>query len=358
MSHTILVIDDDESKREGLVDHVLLLGYEAITAENGLEGLVMARIKDPDLILLDLVMPEMNGIECLHELKSDNKLRDIPVIIISGQDSSDQVVQCIENGAVDFLRMPPELAILKARINSSLERRSQQRNQAKMQDRLERLVLKVRETEMRADGLLRAIFPRDCLAELKETNDIKPLRHENIAVLFCDIVGFTSYCDQHDPEEAIVPLRMLLEAYEDVVERNGCEKIKTVGDCFMAAGGLRGGDDQDAVFNCVKSGMEMTASVGQLEVPWNVRVGIHVGALVAGKIGKKKYTYDVWGDTVNTAARIESAGIPGKVVVSRTAWEQVEARCRGESLGMIDLKGKDNLELFRVDAVIADAAQS
>ena len=182
MSHTILIIDDDESKREGLVDHVMLLGYEPITAEDGLEGLVMARRKDPDLILLDIVMPEMNGIECLHELQSDNKLRDIPVIIISGQDSSEKVVECIESGAVDFLRMPPKPAILKARITSSLERRNHQRNQAKMQDRLERLVLKVRETEVRADELLRAIFPRDCLAELKETNDIKPVRHENIAV--------------------------------------------------------------------------------------------------------------------------------------------------------------------------------
>ena len=85
-----------------------------------------------------------------------------------------------------------------------------------------------------------------------------------------------------------------------------------------------------------------------------MRVGIHVGPLVAGKIGKKKYTYDLWGDTVNTAARVESAGIPGKVVVSRAAWEQVETRCQGESLGMIDLKGKDRYELFRVDAVAAD----
>ena len=358
MSQKILIIDDDKFKREGLALQVEELGYQTLRADDGVEGLVMARSEDPDLILLDIGMPEMDGFECLEELQADNKLRDIPVIIISALGTNEKVVQCIQNGAVDFFKMPPEPAIFKARITSSLERRKQRRKQVKMAAQMDRLVISVREAEVRSDSLLKAIFPVDCLSELKDTGDIKPVRHERIVVLFCDIVGFTSYCDQHNPEEAIIPLRTLLEAYEDVVERNGLEKIKTVGDCFMAAGGLRTlgspSDQRKDELNSVKCGLEMVGVIAELDVPWNVRVGIHVGPLVAGKIGKKKYTYDLWGDTVNTASRVESAGIPGKVVVSRDIWQQVSSRCDGKSLGMFDLKGKDEFELFRVDRIVTN----
>ena len=350
MQGKILIVDDNEFKQRTLLRLVQSMGHQPVLAENGVEGLLRARHEDPDVILLDIVMPEMNGIECLEELKADGNLRRIPVIIISSKDSSDQVVQCIERGAVDHLRTDAPEAILKARINSSLRLRQQQRREAELNAKQGKLLLEVKDAQKLADELLHAIFPHEKVKELKETNDIRPTYHENVAMLFCDVVGFTRYCSGRKPEEVIVPLQTLVESFEECAERHGLEKIKTIGDCFMAAGGLLA-TDRRAVLHAVKCGMDMVAAPAALDIPWQVRVGIHVGPLVAGKIGKNKYTYDVWGDTVNTASRVQSKAEPETVVVSRPAWQLLEGRCRGASLGVVHLKGKSDMELFRIDGV-------
>jgi class 3 adenylate cyclase len=128
------------------------------------------------------------------------------------------------------------------------------------------------------------------------------------------------------------------------------EKIKTIGDAFMAAGGLLR-PVEHPVRNAVGCGLEMVEVAARLKAQWQIRVGIHVGPVLTGVVGRTKYLFDLWGDTVNTASRVESNGVPGAVCVSGAAWKEIADVCRGESRGLIQVKGKGELELFRVDGL-------
>jgi class 3 adenylate cyclase len=244
--------------------------------------------------------------------------------------------------------MPPEYEILKARIHNCLERRLQQKREEELRGQLEHLLLNVRNAERTADRLLMSIFPKDAVRELKSTNTIAPRRHEEVAVLFCDIVGFTPYCESHPPDQVLQRLETLVEGQEEVAEKHGVEKVKTIGDCFMAVAGLERPGEQ-AILDSVRCGLELAKMPRERALDWQVRVGIHAGPVVSGKIGQTKFTYDLWGDTVNTAARIEAAAPAECVYVSATVWQRISSHCTGSSQGFIQLKGKGDVELFRVD---------
>lgn len=353
----VLIIDDKAENRETLGDYVMMLGLEALEAENGLLGLAEARRNNPDLILLDLAMPEMDGMQFLAERERDALVSQIPVIIITARESSEyELVECLNRGAVDFLQMPPSYEILKARIENSLQLRQQQKSEAELRDRLERLLLDVKDAEKRADRLLGSIFPQEAVRELKATNNIQSRRHEDVAVLFCDIVGFTAYCESEKADKVVRRLETLVEAQEDIAEKHEVEKVKTIGDAFMAVSGLTEPGD-DALLNAVSCGLEFINLPKELQLDWQVRVGIHAGSVVSGKLGRRKFAYDLWGDTVNTAARIESEAEPGTLFVSDSVWQRISSRCRGVSQGRITLKGRTApVELFHVEELVPLAA--
>src|SRR5262249_50656445 len=135
---------------------------------------------------------------------------------------------------------------------------------------------------------------------------------------------------------------------EKIAQGHGVLKIKTIGDAFMAAAGLLE-PLENPVLSCLRCGLEMMAAVQRLPNGRNARVGIHAGPVVAGKLGCRQYVFDVWGDTVNAAARMESHGIPGAVTLSSSAWHRVAHCSRGESRGLVPIKGKGNIEMIRFD---------
>src|SRR5262249_6483626 len=146
------------------------------------------------------------------------------------------------------------------------------------------------------------ILPAPAVSELKATDRILPRRYEGVAVMFTDIVNFTAYCDAHEPEDVVSNLQLLVEACESAAASHGLEKIKTVGDAFMAAAGLLTPHD-DPVMATVRGAFAMAEAARQVPAGWRLRVGIHLGPVVAGVVGRSKFTYDLWGDTVNVAAR-------------------------------------------------------
>src|SRR5262249_6090088 len=160
--------------------------------------------------------------------------------------------------------------------------------------------------------LLHAILPAPIVAELTATGAVQPRRRDRVGILFADIVGFTSYCERHAPEEVVEHLRRLVDAFEETAALHGVQKIKTIGDSFMAAAGLLEEVD-NPVLPCVRSAREMIARAKELPPHWDVRVGVHAGSVVAGLLGSRQYLYDLWGAAVNTAARVEALGVPGAV---------------------------------------------
>jgi class 3 adenylate cyclase len=340
---SLLIVDDDALNRDMLTRRLERLGYRVACAENGREALEKLSRESFDLLLLDVIMPVMNGFELLEQLKTEPLLGEIPVIVLSASDQLDHAVKCIQRGARDYLTKPFNPVLLQARIRSCLERKWRRQQEVSY-------IQRIQQERQRSDELLHVILPRDVAAELKSTGAVKPRRVENVGILFCDVVGFTAYSEQHCPEEIVSHLQALVQRFEQVCIEHNLEKIKTIGDAFMAAAGLLLPLENPAL-HCVRCGLEMAALTEQLPTRWRVRIGINVGPVIAGVVGDRKYQYDIWGDAVNTAARMQSAADTGSICVNAATWNLLAEHCYGRPLGRIPVKGKSEQELFLVDGL-------
>jgi class 3 adenylate cyclase len=340
----LLIVDDNEDNLFTLAQRLNREGYGVVECvRNGREALKMLMDRQFDLVLLDITMPEMDGYEVLEYLKADTNLRDIPVVMISAIDEIESVARCIGLGADDYLTKPFNAVLLRARVSACLEKK-------KLRDQEAVYVQQIESEKRRADELLYAMLPPGAVRELKATNTVRPRRYEEVAVLFCDIVGFTSYCDQNPPDEVVDHLQALVGEYELIVRQHGMEKIKTIGDAFMATAGLFD-SVPDPVLAGLRCGVDMVTASRRVEPRWEVRVGVHFGPVVAGIIGRRQYVFDLWGDTVNVAARIAAQARAGSVVASGSTWHRIRDRGRGRSLGVIEIKGKGPIELIECQAL-------
>jgi adenylate cyclase len=344
----LLLADDDKSNRELLQRRLDKLGYQVTVCGDGREALELVLAGQFDLVLLDLLMPGLDGREVLARLKAAPALRHLPVIMLSALDELEDIVGCIELGAEDYIAKPFNPVFLRARIGAALEKK-------RLRDREVSYLRQIQEQKQRSEDLLRIILPPDVAEELKATSMVQPRRFESVGVLFCDLVAFTTYCDQHPPEEILEQLQLVVEAFETLAAAHGLEKIKTIGDAFMATAGLRSTLPNPA-WSCVRCAWEMIAAARRLPPRWQVRVGLHVGPVVAGVVGRRKYQYDVWGDTVNLAARMAEAAQPGSICVPAETWRLLQGQCPAVPMGLVDIRGKGRLELFRIEPDAATAS--
>ncbi len=312
----LLVVDDNPIIRDGLCTLLKRQGHQTKEAANGRIALEMLRQHPFDLVLLDILMPELSGFDTLKQIKRDEKLRSIPVIMVSALDEIDSAVACIEHGAEDYLTKPCNTTLLRARIGACLEKK-------RLRDREVQHAKEIRE-------LLQVILPPQVVQEWVNTRDILPRRVDNVAVLFADLAGFTQYCGQHLPEEVWARLQELILEWEKLALLHHVQKIKTLGDALMAACGLLEQPPDDPVLCAVRFGLDMIAATQRLAPDWSLRVGIHVGSVVAGVVGRRQFLFDLWGDTVNIASRMESHGQPNAVNLSPDAWARIATIAQGK----------------------------
>ena len=344
MESAILVVDDNEDNRFTLSMRLEACGYSnLVVAENGREALDKMRAQPMDLILLDIMMPELDGFGVLEAMKADVALRDIPVLVISAADDIGSVVKCIELGATDFLTKPFNPVLLKARVDKCIEQVRLRAQEVTYHQRIE-------SEKRRADGILATVLPREIVRALKRSDKLQPRLYDDVTVMFCDIVGFTAYSERNPPETVFSELEALVERFEEITRKHGLEKIKTIGDAFMATSGLLSPHDEP-VRAAVACGLDMVADGQAFGAGLGIRIGIDHGPVVAGIMGKTQFQFDVWGDTVNTAARIEGAARPGSVCVSGRAWMHLRHQADGRSLGLVDLKGKQKIEIVECVAL-------
>jgi adenylate cyclase len=344
MDPVVLVVDDNDDNRFTLSMRLETCGYgNILTAEDGREALEKMRSGPVDLVLLDIMMPELDGYGVLEEMRSDVALRDIPVVMISALEDINSVVRCIELGATDYLTKPFNPVLLKARVDNCIEKARYRAQEAAYLDRIE-------SERRRADELLATVLPRPIVRALKRDRRLAPQRYEDVAVLFCDIVGFTAYSEKNPPETVFAELETLVDRFEEIAAKHGLEKIKTIGDAFMATANLLSELDEP-VRAATACALDMLAAAREFRPDWAVRIGIDHGPVSAGIMGKTQFQFDVWGDTVNTAARIEEAGLPGTVNLSGRAWLHLRNQAQGRSLGLVDLKGKEKLEIVECVAL-------
>ena len=216
----VLIVDDNEDNRFTLSMRLQACGYENIvTAENGREALEKMRQGPVDLVLLDIMMPELDGYGVLEELRTDTALRDVPVVMISALEDINSVVRCIELGATDYLTKPFNPVLLKARVDNCVEKARYKAQEAAHLARIE-------SEKRRADELLTTVLPRSIARALKLNSRLAPQRYEDVAVLFCDVVGFTAYSERHPPETVFAELEGLVDRFEEIAQGHGLEKIK------------------------------------------------------------------------------------------------------------------------------------
>ncbi|WCL47586.1 adenylate/guanylate cyclase domain-containing protein [Leptospira sp. GIMC2001] len=207
----------------------------------------------------------------------------------------------------------------------------------------------------KSESLLLNILPESIADELKKYNFVKPASHTSVSVLFCDMVGFTKIAESMSPSELISELDYIFTNFDRIVKKHKIEKIKTIGDSYMAVAGLPNKLQAHAIY-AVLCALDLVKFMEEFRIDrkknnrpcWEFRLGIHSGDVVAGVVGKDKFAYDIWGDTVNTASRLESSGVIGKVNVSKTTYDLVHEYFECESRGKIDAKNKGPMEMFLV----------
>jgi class 3 adenylate cyclase len=315
-------------------------GHTVELAGTASEALDLVSQQEFDVILLDVLLPDSDGIAVLDELRHRGALERLSVLMISAVEETTSVAACIERGAEDFLPKPVSPAILRARLGACLEKKF-------LRDKAGEHLGALAAAGRRANNLLRVLLPDPIAEELQTTGAIAPRRLDNVAVIFADIVGFTAYCDRHSPEDVLVSLQDLFTRFESLALEYGVQKIKTIGDSFMGAAGLFAIDGRPAL-HCVQLGQAMLAASAELATHWDLRIGVHVGPVVGGVVGTRQYLFDIWGDTVNTAQRIEQNARVGQVCVSAAARRQIEPEYTTESLGRSEIKGKGETEIFIV----------
>jgi class 3 adenylate cyclase len=341
-AYRILVVDDHESNRDLLSRRLRRDGHHVVEAGDGETALALAGREHFDLVLLDLLMPGISGYEVLERLKCDPRHSDLPVLMISALDETDSAVRCIEAGAEDYLTKPFDQVLLRARVNACLERK-------RLRDREKVFLQQLRAEKEKSDALLLNILPAPIVARLNLGESMIADHIDDATILFADLVGFTRLSTRVSATRLVHLLNVLFSDFDRLSVRFGLEKIKTIGDAYMLAGGLLGScpDHVEAVADMALAMRDALAVAStRLGEPLQIRIGVHTGSVVSGIIGTHKFIFDVWGDTVNTASRMESHGAANEINVSSATYQRLREKFEFEACGVIDLAGRGPMEAY------------
>lgn len=278
----------------------------------------------------------------------------------------DVVILGIAFQAVFFsLGVAERMARLKADLNrQAVERVRFQRTVVAAQNRVLEARIRARTAELQAEKeaaerLLYNILPVDIARELRRNGSAKPRRHAAATILFTDFEGFTTTVGTIPAHKLVEELNRIFSAFDDIVSTYGIEKIKTIGDAYQAVGGVPHPRPDHATV-CVAAALDMLAFLDRENrhnaIKWRMRIGMHSGAVVAGVVGRHKFTYDIWGDTVNVAARLESAADAGRINVSAYTYDLIRDAVNCEYRGKIAVKGKGRIDMYHVVGIKRAAA--
>jgi class 3 adenylate cyclase/CheY-like chemotaxis protein len=381
----ILIAEATSDSLPELPDDLANLGYDLVVATSGSQVLEQVKRTTPVLVILDINLPELGGYHLCEMLKMDPKTRPVPVLFMGSATDTQARDRAFGVGGVDYILKPFSTTELLARIRNQLtllnlhrrvvdqqilradpatstmpllaslqkRLREQSTHLQSQNDRLQREILErqqveiaLREEQEKSEQLLLNVLPATVAQKLKQGEEHCAERFEEATILFADIVNFTPFSAELPPLELVNLLNEIFSAFDRLAQSLGLEKIKTIGDAYMVAGGV-----PSPCANHAEAVMEMAIAMRQ-EIrqfkqpdlkPLRLRIGINTGTVVAGVIGLRKFSYDLWGDAVNVASRMESQGLPGRIQVTEATYRLLAHRYEFEQWGKVNIKGKGEM---------------
>ncbi len=351
----ILVVDDNPSSRRLLVSQLQRQGHSTAEAASGREAMQQMRSWRPDVVLLDLIMPDMNGYQVLQALRKDDELRNTRVVMVSGLTDEEGAIRCIDAGASDYLTKPVNSTLLRARVSALLERKRWQDKEEAYRAELER-----------SRDFIRQVFGRylsdDVVQRLLDEQGGLTLggARQQVTLLMCDIRGFSDISQRLEPEQTVTLLNHYLGRMAEVIVRFGGTIDEFIGDAIFAIFGapIAQDDDADRAVACALTMQQEMAEVnrqnreaGLPEVA--IGVGLNTGDVVVGNIGSElRSKYGVVGHHVNLTSRVEACTVGGQVLVTESTLSACASSVRSVSVQAVDMKGVDEpLSLYDVVAI-------
>ncbi len=390
---TIVMAEDSRMQARVLEQALESRGYVVHWGRTGVEALELVRRHRPTLVVSDVEMPEMDGHELCRAIKADPGLRSTPVLLLTSLAKTSDILTGLRNGADAYVTKPYDPPQVLDRIEHLLAHAAAPDSQgerltleyagetmhldvtrrqllnllistyenviwqngqlAEMRDRLQEAGRQLEASLARTRDLLHLVLPREIADELADRGRSEPKHFDAVTVLFTDFVGFTRVAETMRPRDLIDDLDDYFRRFDTLAARFGMEKLKTIGDAYMAAGGVPRPNATHAVDGALfalalrRCAADVARERGDRGLPsFGIRIGLHTGPLVAGVIGTQRFTYDVWGDTVNTASRMETTGEAGRINVSDTTRRLVEPWFVCEPRGRIEVKNRAPVEMF------------
>jgi len=326
----VLVVDDEEQNRTLLRDPLEARGYEIAEAENGVQALQKTAERPPDVILLDLMMPKLDGFEVCRRLRKDATTAHIPVLMITALSERKERLMGIEAGANDFLNKPIDIQDVILRVGNAVYAKH-------LHDQLQA-------EKEKSEQLLLNILPKQIAERMKKGETNIADSYPDVTVTVADLVGFTTLSAHIGPEQTVQLLNEIFSAFDLLTEKHGLEKIKTIGDAYMVAGGLlvpRSDHAEASAELAIALRDEIEQFNKQYSTSIRIRIGICTGPVVAGVIGRGKFAYDLWSETVNLAWCLETSGEAGKIQIAESTYERLKHKYHLGKNQSIDATGPE-----------------
>lgn len=331
----VLVVDDEEQNRTLLRDPLEARGYEVAEAVNGAEALHKIAMRPPDVILLDVMMPQMDGFEVCRRLKTDSRTAHIPVLMVTALAERKERLMGIAVGANDFLNKPVDMQDTILRVGNAVYTK-------RLHDQLQA-------EQEKSEQLLLNILPKPIARRMKLGETSIADSYADVTVVLADLVGFTTLSAHIGPEQIVQLLNEIFTAFDLLSDKHGLERIKTIGDAYMAAGGISF-PRSDHAEACAELALDMLDEIERLNQEYatsiRLRIGISTGPVVAGVIGRRRFAYDIWGETVNLACSLESTGEAGKIQISEPTYERLKQKYPFKPKHFVDVKAHDGLTAY------------
>ena len=390
---TIVIAEDSRLQGRVLKTALEAAGYLVHWGANGTEALALTRAHRPVLVVSDVEMPEMDGHELCRTLKADAELRHIPLLMLTALAATTDILDGLREGAAAYVTKPYDPPYVVDRIEHLIRHLSapdtpgeplpleyggetmqldvsrrqllnlllstyenilrQNTKLEEMHSQLSAASELVKTSLQKTQELLYRVFPRQIADELANAGQSQPRHFNAVTVLFTDFVGFTRVAETMAPQQLIDGLEEYFRRFDALTARCHMEKLKTIGDAYVAAGGVPIPNATHPL-DAALLAMAIRECVAEAAREWEgtsmptfaIRIGLHTGPLVAGVIGEQRFTYDLWGDTVNTASRMESGGEAGRINISAATHSLVEPYFECSPRGSIAVKNRTAVDMY------------